>query len=77
MSLGEAEANARLIAAAPELLEALVHVLHSYESAYDFNNFMDALNWPKIKAAIDKARPPFTDTGQPMMTRCSMRRGHQ
>ena len=38
-SIGEAEANARLIAAAPELLEALKGLVAAYEAAQDREGF--------------------------------------
>ena len=50
----EAEANARLIAAAPELLEALEGVLISSEDGGDMND----IDWSGIRTAIAKATGP-------------------
>ena len=48
----EQEANANLIAAAPELLEAVEHVLIASED----NGNMDDIDWNMLRAAIAKAR---------------------
>jgi len=45
---GEKEANARLIAAAPDLLAACKAALGAFERA-------DAINWDDLQRAIDKA----------------------
>lgn len=47
--LKEAEANARLIAAAPELLEALLDALHTYDKHGEYSE------WDFARAAIAKA----------------------
>lgn len=44
-------ANAKLIAAAPELLEACITVLEALEATQNSRNFMA----PKLRAAIKKA----------------------
>ena len=48
-------ANARLIAAAPELLEALIHAVEIIENEYPEECFED-LGVPKMRAAITKAK---------------------
>jgi hypothetical protein len=48
----ECQANARLIAAAPELLEAVQHVLLASEDGGDMND----VDWKMLRAAIQKAK---------------------
>lgn len=51
----ESEANARLIAAAPDLFEALSELLDSIESAGGCDENGDAFDITKAMAALDKA----------------------
>jgi hypothetical protein len=52
----EMEANARLIAAAPELLEALEELYHLIDDAHDGDRVFTLELAQKAKAAIEKAR---------------------
>ena len=53
----EMQANARLIAAAPDLLEALVSVLN-WHKAHDAISFLEEEAIKKAEAAIQKALNP-------------------
>jgi hypothetical protein len=52
----KAEANARLIAAAPDLLEALKDIVEQWDAAKDPHSKAVALNSPKLWAALGEAR---------------------
>ena len=52
-SVAENAANARLIAAAPDLLEACEAALHAFEDNW-------AINWEDLSVAIAKARGEVT-----------------
>lgn len=54
--VGEAEANARLIAAAPEVLEALEELFYLIDGAHDGERVFTFKMQRKAKAAIAKAK---------------------
>lgn len=58
----ECEANARLIAAAPEMLEALVGLMEAWDGAKSLLDLSERI--PAIRAAIAKATQPENGGGK-------------
>jgi len=56
LGLKKAEANARLMAAAPDLLEALEELFHLIDDAYDGERLFTLNLQRKVRAAIAKAK---------------------